>query len=158
MRFKFALHDPIIVTKSIAVEPCDTIVEKGASGKIIDIDPDTKDLTIRLSGYYPELGCRNNCIWFAARDANDKIKLAKSRPYTFKKVANLIIGTVLVCTVLTILSDRINDSEARMRFTALMAAFHQQRDTAITGATGCIHDSGLAVRLDPALNDRFRNR
>lgn len=119
MRSKFLLHDLVVVTEPIIIEPCNTLIEKGAKGKIIDIDPDTKDFTIRLSDYHPDLSCRNNFIWLAARDAH-KIKLARPRPYTFKKAVSLIIGTGLACTTLMIVADRLNDDMV----ISTMAALH----------------------------------
>lgn len=98
---KFRLSDIVAIIEPIDITPCNLIIQKGAYCKIIDIDPDTNDLTLRMCGHYPELRCQANCIAILAADSG-KLKRAKPRPYTFKQAMVMTVGGIGVAVILVV--------------------------------------------------------
>jgi len=95
---KFTLHDLVVVTEPIVIESCNTVIEKGARGKIIDIDPETNDLTVRLGAQLPDLHCQRNCILIRSNEARKHLKRAKHRTgsITISHITTPIMGIAVV--------------------------------------------------------------
>lgn len=123
MRSRFKLSDPIVVTSPIEISPCNTTIEKGARGKIIDVDPDTADLTIRLSGgYRPDLACRRNIIWLAAHEAAHKVKPCSVQYLTFNRWLRYSIALCVIVTSVAIGVRHYMDENTRNTLTGLLSA------------------------------------
>src|SRR5690348_15914199 len=100
---KFSLHDLVVVTDPIEIEPCNATIEKGERGKIIDVDPETADLCIRLSNHHPDLRCRRNIVTLTAAEAGSKIRLVPTlHPYTFRQAALMTIAGIAVAVALVV--------------------------------------------------------
>jgi len=136
---KFSLHDLIVVTDSIDIGSCNTIIEKGERGKIVDVDPETKDLCIRLSSHHPDLHCRRNIIALSAAEASGKIK--RDRAKTGQGCAHALIGSGVFAILL------------------LLGLQWIEQDNLIITATGASHHHALksaVAPLAPAKRDILR--
>jgi hypothetical protein len=79
MTNSYHVGDRIVAAHLIAVPACRTEVAPGAAGQVVDVDPETGDLTIRLEQFNPRLNCWRNLFFVPASRYGD-IKLAPGLP------------------------------------------------------------------------------
>lgn len=147
MRSKFRVRDVVVTRVAIGIPCCDITIEKGAQGKVKDIDPDSGDLIIGLYGHYPELSHRNNIIDISAVEAPRKIERLPTRMERHSVISHLAIGGG-VCAILVILLLHFN---FRPAYAAAQRAHLLPR---VIGAALALHriDGLLPLAIHPLCN------